>query len=55
MVLDGTLNFFKLCYGEETAKKAKLYYILYYLRYLPLRFFSLRAFQRLNMALELKV
>lgn len=54
MVLDGTLKFFKFCYGEKAAKKAKLYYILYYLRYLPLRFFSPRAFQRLNMALSLK-
>lgn len=55
MVLDGTILFFKLCYGEEAAKRAKLYYILYSLRYLPLRFFCLKAFQRLNIALELKV
>jgi len=55
MVLNETLLFFKLCYGEEIAKKAKLLYIKYYLRYLPLRFFSLKTFQRLKMALELKV
>lgn len=55
MVLNGTILFFKFCYDEETAKKAKLFYILYYLRYLPLRFFSPRAFKRLKMALELEV
>lgn len=55
MVLNGTILFLKICYGEEVAKKAKLLYIIYYLRYLPLRFFSPRAFQRLNMALESKI
>lgn len=55
MVLEGTILFFELCYGKNAAKKAKLYYILYYLRYLPLRFFSARAFQRLKMALDLKI
>jgi hypothetical protein len=55
MVLNGTILFFKLCYGEEIAKKAKLFYIFYYLRYLPLRFFSKRAFQRLKMSLEVQV
>ena len=55
MVLNGTILFFKVCYDEEAAKKAKLLYIIYYLRYLPLRFFSPRAFQRLNMALEAKI
>ncbi len=52
MVLNGTLLFYKLCYGEEAAKRARLYYIIYYLRYLPLRFFSPKAFERLKMALE---
>jgi len=55
MVLNGTILFYKLCYGEEIAKKAKFLYIIYYLRYLPLRFFSPRSFQRLKAALELKV
>lgn len=55
MVLTGTVLFFKLCYGEKVAKKAKLFYILYYLRYLPLRFFSPKAFQRLKIALKTKV
>jgi len=55
MVLDGTILFFKLCYGEKTAKKARLLYILYYLRYLPLRFFSPKAFKRLSIALKTKV
>jgi len=55
MVLNGTILFFKLCYDEKIAKKAKLLYILYYLRYLPLRFFSPKAFQRLKMALDSKV
>ena len=55
MVLDGTISFYKLCYGEEVAKKAKLLYVLYYLRYLPLRFFSPRAFKRLKMALKVEL
>jgi GT2 family glycosyltransferase len=55
MVLDGTLLFYKLCYGKEAAKKARLYYIIYYLRYLPLRFFSPKAFERLKMALKSEI
>ncbi|KKP40252.1 MAG: family 2 glycosyl transferase [Candidatus Peregrinibacteria bacterium GW2011_GWC2_33_13] len=55
MVLTGTVLFYKLCYGENVAKKAKLLYMIYYLRYLPLRFFSTKAFQRLNMALNVKI
>lgn len=55
MVLDGTILFYKLCYGVDAAKKAKFYYILYYLRYLPLRLFSQKAFQRLKMAIDIKI
>ena len=55
MVLNGTILFFKLCYDEQVAKKAKLLYIIYYLRYLPLRFFSPKAFQRLKMALDTNI
>ena len=55
MLLDSNILFFKLAYGEDEAKKAKLYYIIYYLRYLPLRLFSPKAFARLKTALELKV
>lgn len=54
MRLQGTILFFKLCYGAEAAKKAKLYFIIYYLRYLFLRFFTPKAFARLKAALELK-
>lgn len=55
MILENTILFFKLAYGKETAKKAKFYYILYYLRYLPLRFFSPKAFQRLKIAMQIKL
>lgn len=55
MLLDGNILFFKLVYGEEAAKKARFYYIIYHLRYLLLRFFTPKAFARLKMALELKV
>jgi hypothetical protein len=55
MILEGTILFFKICHGEEVARKAKLFYIIYYFRYLPLRFFSPRAFQRLKTALEIKI
>jgi len=55
MLLNGNILFFKLAYGEDAAKKAKMYYIIYYLRYLVLRFFTPKAFARLKTALELKV
>lgn len=55
MILDGTILFFKLCYGIEAAKKAKLLYIIYYLRYLPIRFFSFKAIERFNMAIAVEV
>ncbi len=53
MIVRNTILFFEIAYGKEAAKKAKFYYIMYYLRYLPLRFFTLKAFKRLKMALEL--
>jgi len=53
MILNNTVLFFELAYGREAAKKAKFYYIMYYLRYLPLRFFTPKAFQRLKIAFEL--
>lgn len=52
MILQNTILFFELAYGKKAAEKAKLYYIIYYLKYLPLRFFSKKAFQRLKAALE---
>lgn len=52
MLLKSSILFFRIVYGEEAAKKAKLFHIIYYLRYLPLRFFSIKAFRRLKMALE---
>ncbi len=55
MILEGTILFYKIRYDEAVAKKAKMLYIIYYLRYLPLRFFSARAFQRLKMALDVNV
>lgn len=55
MVLEGTILFFNLCYGEKTAREAKLFYIIYYLRYLPMRFFSPKAFLRLKMAWKIKL
>lgn len=55
MRLQGTILFFELCYGIEAAKKAKLYFIIYYLRYFVLRFFTPKAFARLKVALELRV
>ncbi|MFA6988621.1 MAG: glycosyltransferase family 2 protein [Candidatus Gastranaerophilaceae bacterium] len=55
MLLNGTILFYKICHGEKIAKKAKLLYIIYYLRYLPLRFFSSKALQRFKMALEIKI
>ncbi|HSA06043.1 MAG TPA: glycosyltransferase family 2 protein [Candidatus Gastranaerophilales bacterium] len=55
MLLKGNINFFKLCYGQDAAKKAKFYYIIYYLRYFALRFFAPKAFSRLKTALELEI
>jgi len=55
MVLTSTILFFKLAYGDEAAKKAKFYYIIYFLRYLVFRFFTPKAFSRLKMALELSI
>lgn len=55
MMLNGNILFFKISYGEEAAKKAKLYYIVYYLRYLVFRFFTPKAFSRLKIAMELKI
>ena len=52
MLLKSNILFFQIVYGEKAAKKAKLLYIIYYLRYLPLRLFSIKAFKRLKMALE---
>jgi len=52
MIIKSSILFFKIAYGEAAAKKAKLLYIIYYLRYLFLRFFSPKAFTRLKMALE---
>lgn len=55
MLLEGNILFFKICCGEKTAEKAKLLYIIYCLRYLPLRLFSPKAFQRLKTAIEIKI
>lgn len=55
MLLNGNILFFKLAYGEKAAKRARFYYIIYYLRYLFLRFFTPKAFARLRTALELKI
>ena len=52
MIIKSNILFFKIAYGETFAKKAKFYYIIYYLRYLFLRFFTPKAFARLKMALE---
>lgn len=54
IALASTILFFKLAYGDKAAKKAKLYYIIYYFRYLFVRFFSPKAFARLKMAFELQ-
>ncbi len=55
MLLDSNILFFKIAYGENAAKKARFYYIIYYLRYFIFRFFTPKAFARLKTALELKV
>ncbi len=55
MILTSNILFLKIAYGEEAARKAKFYYVIYYLRYLVLRFFTPKAFARLIAALELKV
>ena len=52
MILKNVILFYEIAYGKECANKARLLYIIYYLRYLPLRFFSIKAFKRLKMALE---
>jgi GT2 family glycosyltransferase len=55
LMLEGNIKFFKVCYGIDSAKKARVYYIIYYLRYLVFRFFTPKAFARLKMAMELKI
>jgi len=53
MRLKSDILFYELCYGK--GKLAKLFFIVYHLRYLFLRFFSPKAFKRIIMALEVKV
>ncbi|OGI23272.1 MAG: hypothetical protein A2255_06135 [Candidatus Melainabacteria bacterium RIFOXYA2_FULL_32_9] len=55
MRLESNILFFEVCYGKKAAKIAKTLFIIYYLRYLVLRFFSPKAFQRVQMAFEVKV
>jgi len=45
MLLSNTLLFFEIAYGKKCANKARLLYIIYYLKYLPLRFFSIMALE----------
>ena len=55
MLLESNILFYRMCYGIETAKKAKFFHTVYHLRYFILRFFSPKAFRRLKQVLELKV
>ncbi len=51
----GKLLFFKKCYSLKVAKLAKIFYIIYYLRYFILRCFSFKQFKRLKMILEINI
>jgi GT2 family glycosyltransferase len=53
MRLKSDILFYELCYGK--GKLAKFLFIIYYLRYFFLRFFSPEAFRRLKIALEIKI
>lgn len=50
MRLKSTVLFYEICYGKLIGNLAKFLFLIYYLRYLFLRFFSPKAFQRLFMA-----
>jgi len=53
MRLTSNILFYEICYGK--GKLAKVLYIIYYLRYFFLRFFSVKAFERLKMSIEINI
>lgn len=53
MRVEGNILFYEICHGKEIARIAKFLYLIYYVRYFFLRFFSPKSFARVRMALSL--